>query len=90
MAIQIAQNLDLLECLWHFHAIHVDHMLLIEKYVQMQNMAQLNILLWRGVGVVHSFEYSGICSCDMKSRTMLCNFYKELSIPIFGEEKYGN
>jgi hypothetical protein len=26
----------------------------------------------------------------MKSRTMLCNFYKELSIPIFGEEKYGN
>jgi hypothetical protein len=31
-----------------------------------------------------------ICFCDMKSRTMLCNFYKELSIPIFGVEKYGN
>jgi hypothetical protein len=28
---------------------------------------------------VHSFEY------NMKSRTMLCNFYKELSIPVFGE-----
>jgi hypothetical protein len=23
----------------------------------------------------------------MKSRTMLCNFSKELSIPVFGEEK---
>jgi hypothetical protein len=23
----------------------------------------------------------------MKSRTMLCNFYKELSIPVSGEEK---
>jgi hypothetical protein len=40
-----------------------------------------------GIGVVHNFEYNGICICDMKSRTMLCNFYKELSIPIFGEEK---
>ncbi len=28
--------------------------------------------------------------CDMKSRTMLCNFYKELSIPVFGEEKNRN
>jgi hypothetical protein len=45
MAIQIAQHLDLLECLWHFHAIDVHHMLLIEKYVQMQNVALLNILL---------------------------------------------
>jgi hypothetical protein len=26
----------------------------------------------------------------MKSRTMLCNFYKELSIPDFGEEKNQN
>jgi len=26
----------------------------------------------------------------MKSRTMLCNFYKELSIPVFGEEKNQN
>jgi hypothetical protein len=26
----------------------------------------------------------------MKSRTMLCNFYKELSIPVFGEEKSQN
>jgi hypothetical protein len=25
----------------------------------------------------------------MKSRTMLCNFYKELSIPVFGDEKNG-
>jgi hypothetical protein len=31
MAIQIAQHLDLLECLWHFHAVHIDHMLLIEN-----------------------------------------------------------
>jgi hypothetical protein len=43
-----------------------------------------------GVGVVHSFEYTGICICDMKSRTMLCNFYTELSIPVFGEEKNWN
>jgi hypothetical protein len=38
-------------------------MLLIEKYLQMQNVALLNILLKEGgggVGVVHSFEYSGI------------------------------
>jgi hypothetical protein len=26
----------------------------------------------------------------MKSRTMLNNFYKELSIPVFGEEKNRN
>ncbi len=26
-----------------------------------------------GVGVVHSFEYSGLCICDMKSITVLCS-----------------
>jgi len=26
-----------------------------------------------GVGVVHSFEYSGLCICNMKSRTVLCS-----------------
>jgi hypothetical protein len=56
----------------------------------MQNVALLNILLLE-VGVVHSFEYSGTFICDMmKSRTMLCKFYKELSIPVFGEEKNQN
>jgi len=34
-----------LERLWHFHAIRIDHMLLIEKYVPMQNVALLNILV---------------------------------------------
>ncbi len=69
-------------------------MLLIEKYLQMQNVALLNILLKEGGGalglctVLSTVAY--VCICDMKSRTMLCNFYKELSIPVFGEEKSQN
>jgi len=40
-----------------------------------------------GVRVVHNF---GICISDMKSKTMLCNFYKKLSIPVFREENNRN